>query len=365
VTLWPSGGFEVTYQLATLLSQCGYSVGLLFIRDIYKQLMRLHPSPELEKFNKTHRTYSIYSNLVNRKFGFIPKKIIRWMKGIHYDENFKGIEVFFSNGDYSPAASFGIANGWHNAIMVNNMKNIEKKYILAIQDDADARWTGELNNLAKFGLSLDIPMIAVNSKVMKKYGPKVVGKIPLSINTEFFRCLVPPEMRKEKIVLIPLRIGKYKGLPLGIDILEMIHRRDPSIIAISFGNAPSSLVPMYVDHRGVISNSELLELYNRASVFILPSLVEGYGLTALEAMICGAAVVTTDNEGIDEFAKDGVNAIIVKEFDPESIADEVLKLLQSDGTRINLVRNGIRTASLFNPNNMLSSFLKLIKEGES
>ena len=53
---------------------------------------------------------------------------------------------------------------------------------------------------------------------------------------------------------------------------------------------------------GFISNEELICLYNLATVFVLPSLYEGFGLPILEAMACGCPVVTTRNGSIPEVA---------------------------------------------------------------
>jgi glycosyltransferase involved in cell wall biosynthesis len=51
---------------------------------------------------------------------------------------------------------------------------------------------------------------------------------------------------------------------------------------------------------GHISDDELLALYNRCTVFVFPSLYEGFGLPVLEAMACGAPVLASDNSSIPE-----------------------------------------------------------------
>lgn len=67
---------------------------------------------------------------------------------------------------------------------------------------------------------------------------------------------------------------------------------------------------------------ELVKLYQKASVFILPSLTEGVPITTLEAMACGLPVVCSP-EGGGETIQDGVNGFIVPYRDPVKLAERV------------------------------------------
>ena len=362
ITLGPNGGYEITYKIATGLEHRGYSVGILFIRDIFRQILTQYPSENLNIYVKNHAFYSIFSNLVNRKLGWIPKRLIRMIKNVEYEENFGSVDIFFSDGTTSPRCDIAIANGWHNALIMQKIQNVSKRYILAQQDDADARWNPDLHDIAKVGLLLGFPIISTNNEVSRKYSSLVKGQIPLAIDHAVFRCATPPETRKNGALLIPLRSFKHKGLELGLAILERIHREAPTLKLMAFGDVSSSLVPPYVRYFGVVSGTRLSYLYNEATVFILPSLVEGFGLTALEAMACGSVVVSTDNEGVREFIKNGINGIIVKEFDPEKIVSTVIDILKSDNKRIKIANNGVSTALKYTTDSMVESFLKLVRE---
>lgn len=359
ITLSPSGGFEITYKLASALTDKGYNVGILFIRDIFRILSHIYPDESLKNYVRKNLAYSVFSNIVNHRIGIIPLILMRKFLKINYKEEFNGIRLFFSNGEKPMHAQYLIANGWHTSLVMSEWKTNGNKYIFLQQDDADERWNPSLSSIAHKALTSGIPIISTNSSVTNKYKNYVVGQIPLSINNNFFKCYIPPEKRDDKNILLPLRRQAYKGARLGLEIISSIHKEDPTITIHSFGDLPQSTVPEYVHHHGIVNSERLLELYNQVSIFILPSLVEGYGLTALEAMACGAALVTTDNEGIREFVKNGINGIVSKQFDPLEIEGLVEELLSNKQYRYKLAQEGIKTGVRHNLDFMVNSFLEM------
>ncbi|HSW98162.1 MAG TPA: glycosyltransferase family 1 protein [Candidatus Saccharimonadales bacterium] len=77
---------------------------------------------------------------------------------------------------------------------------------------------------------------------------------------------------------------------------------------------------------GFIPTQDLVGLYNIATVFVMPSLYEGFGLPVLEAMACGCPVITTQEGSLAEIA--GEAAYYVNPYDTNDIAkgiDEVFK----------------------------------------
>jgi glycosyltransferase involved in cell wall biosynthesis len=86
----------------------------------------------------------------------------------------------------------------------------------------------------------------------------------------------------------------------------------------------------HVRHR---PRRELPDLYARSDVFVLPSLVEGFGLTALEAMACGLPVVVSENTFGHDVVEDRVSGYVVPIRDPEAIARALRELYDDPGGR--------------------------------
>ena len=96
---------------------------------------------------------------------------------------------------------------------------------------------------------------------------------------------------------------------------------------------------------GFVSEGDLIALYNSAHTFVFPSLHEGFGLPALEAMACGAPVIGSNRSSLPEVI--GHHAAL---FDPEndtSIADKLFKVLTDENFREMLRKHGLDQSKQF------------------
>lgn len=78
------------------------------------------------------------------------------------------------------------------------------------------------------------------------------------------------------------------------------------------------------------------ELLDAADIFVMPSLAEGLGLSLMEAMACGCAVIGSNVGGIVSLIKDGETGILVRPADPEAIAQAVIRLASDSALRSRL-----------------------------
>jgi glycosyltransferase involved in cell wall biosynthesis len=100
-----------------------------------------------------------------------------------------------------------------------------------------------------------------------------------------------------------------------------------------------------VHFTGYVPQEHLPSLYNAASVFVFPSLYEGFGLPVLEAMACGTPVVTSNVSALPEVAGDA--ALLVDPRDPHAIADAVHSVWSDPAERERLSRAGMERAASF------------------
>ena len=98
---------------------------------------------------------------------------------------------------------------------------------------------------------------------------------------------------------------------------------------------------------GWVPNSELPAYYRAAAVSVIPSLEEGFGIPAVEAMGCEVPVVASDAGGLPEVVADGVTGRVVPRGDPEALASAIDGLLADDALRARMGKAGRERALRF------------------
>jgi glycosyltransferase involved in cell wall biosynthesis len=96
---------------------------------------------------------------------------------------------------------------------------------------------------------------------------------------------------------------------------------------------------------GRVEDEELPPLYTGARALLFPSLYEGFGLPALEAMACGTPVVASNTTGLAEAVGDA--GLTVDPRDPDAIAEALRSLLDDQALRERLVAAGLARAAEF------------------
>ncbi|MDI3550641.1 MAG: hypothetical protein PWQ15_1744 [Methanobacterium sp.] len=97
---------------------------------------------------------------------------------------------------------------------------------------------------------------------------------------------------------------------------------------------------------GVVSNKDLLGLYNAADMFLYPCLYAGFGIPPLESMSCGTPVITSCNSSLPEIVGDG--ALLVDPYQVENLTHAMKLLVEDEDLKNTLIKKGIKRAAMFN-----------------
>jgi len=112
-----------------------------------------------------------------------------------------------------------------------------------------------------------------------------------------------------------------------------------------------------------VPESALPALYSGAAVFAFPSVYEGFGLPALEAMACGTAVVVGHGTAMAEFAGD--SAVTCQAADPESLSEQIRCLLEDRQARREYIGRAIERARRFSWRRCADAHLEIYRNVES
>jgi L-malate glycosyltransferase len=165
--------------------------------------------------------------------------------------------------------------------------------------------------------------------------------IPYGLNHGKYRVVAPIERRPMQVSMLYHR-HKAKGTKFGLEALTEAHHRVPGFRAVVFGaKPPMHDFPSWVTYLRSPDQQVLVnDVYNQSRVFVLPSLVEGFGFPSVEAMACGCALVTTYNGGSGDYAIDGETALVSQPRDVKTMAEQIESLLLDDDLRLRLARAG-------------------------
>lgn len=232
-----------------------------------------------------------------------------------------------------------VADSYHTAQDLNEQWQVPLERITVVQGAVDH---------AHFRPVHDPQQLA---EVRQRYGmgerPYILALSRLEPRKNFVRLIEAFAAAREEAQL-PHRlvIGGRKGW-----LYESIFARVQEL-----GLAEEILFP------GFIAESDLPALYSGAAFFAYPSLYEGFGLPIVEAMACGAPVLTSDNSCLPEAG--GPGAIYVRAEDVNSIAEGIVRLATDAALAAQLAASGREHAALFtwerSAQQLLSAYHKLL-----
>ncbi len=96
---------------------------------------------------------------------------------------------------------------------------------------------------------------------------------------------------------------------------------------------------------GFVSDEELVYFYNAATVFVLPSFMEGFGLPAVEAMACGTPVIGSKTTSLPEVVGDA--GLFFDPNNPDELLGHMTTIIENDELRKELTQRSIQRAATF------------------
>jgi len=116
----------------------------------------------------------------------------------------------------------------------------------------------------------------------------------------------------------------------------------------------------YIHYLGYVSDLELAQIYNLASLFIYPSFYEGFGLPPLEAMACGTPVITSNVSSLPEVGGEAV--VYCNPYDVEDIKNKIEMVIKDEVLQKEMIKKGLKRAKQFTWEKSSQEHLKLFKE---
>lgn len=159
-----------------------------------------------------------------------------------------------------------------------------------------------------------------------------VLKAPCGIDFDFFsQNGVISRKNKFRVIFVGL-VCLRKGIQYLIEAWNKLNLPSEQAELIIVGNQQkdfSSILKKLslkknIIFLGSVNREKLLNLYNRSSVFVLPSIEDGFGMVLGEAMASGVPVICTTNVGASELVKDYLHGFVIPAANSDVLAEKIL-----------------------------------------
>ncbi len=196
---------------------------------------------------------------------------------------------------------------------------VDATYRLPLRKIAISTWLGDVMR-ERFGSPADVLVTPVD--------PALFHRVETAVET--------PRPR----VLMLHHEYAWKGVADGLEAVRRVRASGPALRLVGFGvKRPRGPLP-YDEFHEDLPQERLAALYSGSDIYLCPSWDEGLGMPPMEAMACGAALVTYDNGGSRDYARDGETALVARRRDVADLTEQLARMVADASLRARLAAAG-------------------------
>jgi glycosyltransferase involved in cell wall biosynthesis len=347
----PVGGFKVVFEYANRFAHDNTG-------DHYVALI-------LPSFLDTHKLSFLIQ--VWKFLRYLKNKITRsytcktWFS---LDPKVKELYVYRFNANNFKKDDIVIATAAETAVFLMNIGGAypDRRYYF-IQNYEN--WACGEDLLIKTWTAPNLKKIVISHwlfDIAKKYNQHA-ELIENGFDFEYFHLTSPIDNRSPFIVSTLYHISDNKGFKYAFEALKIVKDKFPGLKCLLFGvfERPDYL-PEWFEYYRRPDKVTHNRIYNTASIFIGPALMEGFGLTLGEAMQCGCAVAATAIGGYANICKDNETALLCEPADSTALSESIIKLITNNDLRITIARGGRKFIEQFTWEKAYFKFKSYIKD---
>lgn len=362
----PGGGLDTNIRvLAPALARVGHSISVLYVH--YPGAGATAPIPEIKDcrvYHATTRSWHYYFDRITLGISSLPLPV----RSLEYARAIRDAVVSISAR--SPLDLIELPEIFIPAHLLGAIPYVTRLHASAWlcrqmagerafgTDRVEKRWEGDTLRRAR-GISSPCHFTAELVRSECHIGSRRIEIIPYPVDLGQFapgtRSVNPP------VILFVGRVEIPKGADVLLRAIPLVHKRFPDCEFVFVGKVSddlSSLVcetgegrkesrvtainssrgparvdlqagagPGAVKFLGVLPNADLAAWYQRASIFVAPSIWDNSPNTIYEAMACGTPVIASRVGGIPELVADGETGLLVPPGDETALADALVALL--------------------------------------
>lgn len=338
----PVGGYKIAYEYANRLAKENHDVRILYLNQDF-----------LKDYTLPISLKRIGAQLITKiepKWFSLDKRIKKISNlDPNYKEKLGKLDICFATSAEKTVEE------------VNKNLEAKEKYYL-IQDYEN--WNISDAELIKT-YKLNFKKIVVADwlkKVVDKYSKEKSILIPNAIDSQIYHLTIPVQQRENHTVALLYHEAPHKGLKNAFKVLNILKKRYPDLQVIMFGKFNKPKLPNWIKYYKGASQEETVKIYNSVKVFLCSTMEEGFGLTGIEAMSCGACLVSTNYKGVREYAIHERNSLLSPVGEIESQVNNVVRIFEDENLQKKISENGIKDAKKFTWEEAMRKFNEAISD---
>ena len=326
-----SGGNRALFEYANRLRQKGHLVRWFVLA-------------------KPTRWYRIdhWPRILNKKVSVLDPDVIDWM------DNKIPIELLSVNDkSLIPNADILLATAWQTADFSASFPNEKGRKFYFVQHH-ESLWTRQKS---KAGQTYRMPFkkIVISTwlkNILHEQYRQEADVLITPVNDSIFFKTEKDNKAGRRVCMLHHDYD-WKGYKDAISAVKTVRSENCEIELVVFGEKLKDPTPLY-DEAGFKfeyhyrpTGEALRKIYSSCGTFLCSSWYEGLGMPAMEAMMCGTALVTTDTGGNWDYALDEETALVSPAKNPEALAKNLIRILKDDSLRLNIADMGYHKIKKF------------------
>lgn len=319
---------------------------------------------------------SVYKQFENAETRIVSKKGLFWHKAVLKDAYKEGLDLYFAPTSY-------IIPALHNPKKLKVIMTVHDlvAFLFPQKHNKKAVFTEKLTLKKALNKVVKILSVSENTKrdlinrfnckddlidIVSNAASEIYEPIPTDIHSHFIRNYDIPK----QFVFCAGTLEPRKNYPTLIKSFAKVLEEEPEVKLLIAGKRGWMYEEIYqtiqklgiqdnVKFLGYVPERELVYLYNLATVFVWPSLYEGFGIPPLEAMQSGCPVITSNTSSLPEVV--GKGAITVDPKCEKALTEAILKVLKDKELSAHLVKKGFHQSRKFSWKLSADRFLDIIK----
>ncbi len=184
--------------------------------------------------------------------------------------------------------------------------------------------------------------------------------IPNAVNDKVFFYEEHKENKKPIITIIGSEEIEFKRIQNIIDAVKIIQKKYN--VELQWVTPTKPIKNKDIECLVNPPQIEIGNLLRKTDIYVCASIYESFCLPVLEAMTCGAAVVTTDNGGNRDFVRDNINALVVEKDNIKDLVEKIEKILNDRELKNSLIKNGVEVSKQYSWDNVMSRIQNYYQE---